>query len=335
MLQSPTVTKVIVLLGAGASQEANLETYVNLEKRFFSVINGKLTEHDSMPRGVPAFTYSQLFGPLTSWQTPDEIVNGCSWERFMAYKSVSDAFCANMREKFAEAQPHQGYVDLQEVLAAWRAGKLERPTPRAGAAQPTTSAKEVAVATTNLDQLGVRTFREVATVYEMHGSVDYVRQHRIPLERGRTSKGAPDATPREGFLQKPLVMHFEEQYYREVRCCRASAVGTDSEWGETESFTFRSMKPELKQFVQGSEAGTVVIEIGCSQRVRAVPMLRESMIERGATVFVVNLSEKSRRAKYRLLAAKPMLMAKLGNLKVVPTGFKDFASSLRWHLLDI
>jgi NAD-dependent SIR2 family protein deacetylase len=240
-----------------------------------------------------------------------------------------------MLKKFAEAQPHQGYLDLQEVLVEWKAGELEAPTPREGGAQPTPMTREVVVATTNLDQLGVRTFRGIATVSEMHGSVDYVRQHRIPIRQGKTSKGVPDATPLEGLLEKPLVMHFEEQYYREVRCCRASAVGTDSEWGETESFTFRSMKPELKQFVQGCEAGTVVIEIGCSQRVRAVPMLRESMIERGATVFVVNLSEKSRRAKNRLLAAKPMLMAKLGNLKVVPTGFKDFASSLRWHLLDI
>jgi len=308
---------------------------VNLEKRFFSVTDGRLTEHDAKPPGVPAFTYSQLFGPLASWQTPDEIVKGCSWERFMAYKSVSDAFCANMLEKFAEAQPHQGYQDLREVLAAWRAGTLEPSTPRAGAAQPTPRAREVVVATTNLDQLGVRTFRELATVYEMHGSVDYVRQHRIPLEPGRTSKGAPDATPREGLLQKPMVMHFEEPYYREVRCRRASAVGEDPEWSETEFFTFRSMKPELQKFVQGCEAGTVVIEIGCSQRVRAVPMLRESMVERGATVFVVNLSEKSRRAKNRLLAAQPMLMTKLGNLKVVSTGFKDFASSLRWHLLDI
>jgi NAD-dependent SIR2 family protein deacetylase len=347
LLRSPEVTKVIVLLGAGASQEAHLETYVNLDKHFFSVTEGKLTEHDTQPYGVPAFTYNQLFGPLHSWQTPDEIVNGVSWERYMAYKRVSDAFCANMAEKFAEARPHQGYLDLREVLAAWKEGELkpltpqdsEEEQPRRGVKQQAPKTKEIVVATTNLDQLGVKTFRGVATVHEMHGSIDYVRQHAIPLKQGKTSNaqwGASDATPPgaiEGLLQKPLVMHFEEPYYREVRCRRASAAGKSTEQGDTESFTFRSMKPELKKFVHGCAAGTVVLEIGCSQRVKAVPMLRESMIERGATVFVVNPTEKSTRAKTRLLASQPMIMPKLGNLKVTPSGFVDFADALRWELL--
>jgi NAD-dependent SIR2 family protein deacetylase len=347
LLRSPEVTKVIVLLGAGASQEAHLETYVNLEKHFFSLAEGKLTEHDTKPYGVPSFTYSQLFGPPHWWQNPDEIVNGVSWERFMAYKRVSDAFCASMVEKFAEAEPHQGYLDLQEVLAAWKNGELTPLTPqeseeeqtRGEVKQPTPKTKEIIVATTNLDQLSVKTFQGVATVHEMHGSIDYVRQHAIPLKQGKTSNaqcGVSDAArpgATEGLLQKPLVMHFEEPYYREVRCRRASAAGSDTEQGETESFTFRSMKPELNKFVHGCAAGTVVLEIGCSQRVKAVPMLRESMVERGATVFVVNPTEKSTRAKNRLLAAQPMLMPKLGNLKVIPSGFIDFADALRWELL--
>jgi len=346
LLRSPEVTKVIVLLGAGASQEAHLESYVTLEKKYFSLAEGRLTEHDTKPYGVPSFTYSQLFGPPHWWQDPDEIVNGVSWERFMAYKRVSDAFCANMVEKFAEAEPHQGYHDLREVLAAWKKGELTPLTPQESDAkqtrgevkQPTPETKEIIVATTNLDQLSVKTFQGVATVYEMHGSMDYVRRHAIPLKQGKTNAqcGVSDAArpgATEGLLQKPLVMHFEEPYYREVRCRRASAAGNDAEQGETESFTFRSMKPELNKFVHGCAAGTVVLEIGCSQRVRAVPELRESMVERGATVFVVNPTENSRRAKSRLLAAQPMLMPKLRNLKVTPSGFRDFADALRWELL--
>ena len=44
-------------------------------------------------------------------------------------------------------------------------------------------------------------------------------------------------------------MHLEEQCYREVRCRRASAADEDSERGETEFFTFRSMMPKLSQVV--------------------------------------------------------------------------------------
>merc|ERR1719382_197706 len=135
----------------------------------------------------------------------------------MAYKGVSDAFCANMVEKFAEAQPHQGYLDLQEVLAAWKMGELKPPTPqdseeeraRGGVKQLAPTTKEIIVATTNLDQLGVKTLQGVATVHEMHGSIDYVRQHAIPLKQGKAISaqwGATDATPpsaTEGLLQKP------------------------------------------------------------------------------------------------------------------------------------
>ena len=48
--------------------------------------------------------------------------------------------------------------------------------------------REVVVATTNLDQLGVKAFRGMATVSEMYGSVDNVRQHCIPLKPGNTSR---------------------------------------------------------------------------------------------------------------------------------------------------
>ena len=111
---------------------------------------------------------------------------------------VSDAFCAKKPEKFEETQPQRGYLDQQGVLAAWKARELEPPTPRGGAAQPKPRSREIKDTTffqperclSFLDQLGVKTFRGMATVSEMYGSVVYVRQHRIPLKQGKHSRGS-------------------------------------------------------------------------------------------------------------------------------------------------
>jgi NAD-dependent SIR2 family protein deacetylase len=356
LLQNPSVNKVVVFFGAGASVESRLETYMNMEKLYFSVEAGRLVSHQKRPVGLPAFTYYELFGPAHTWQDVDELNNGISRSRFMGFKAVSDAFCADMVSKFQKAEPHQGYHDLVEVLAKWKAGDIKPGSPKtpqkgapAAPASPQKPAeKKIMVATTNLDKLSVKAFQGVAFVHEMHGDIDYVREHRLPLSGAATRSSSPTKSyalqlegsvvpegpapnASEGTLLKPLVMHFEEDYYKEVRCKKASK-GQEEECDEV--FTFRHMKPEIKEFQSSSESGTVVIEVGCSHRVRAVPALREALLKRGATCFVVNPTEKSARVKQRTLASQPMLMSKIQNLRVVPADFGDFASSLKAELVE-
>jgi hypothetical protein len=133
-------------------------------------------------------------------------------------------------------------------------------------------------------------------------------------------------------------MHAGEEYGSPVSCRPASSEKDAAALGDSslhDTFSFCDMKQEIKALCDSRPSGgaaTLVIEIGfCSNSCPATP-LREMLLKGGSSVFVVNPLERSSHIKKRLLARQPMLVSKIGNLRVVKDGLLTFAATLRKEL---